>query len=415
MDEVESLETYFNSDDYKRIRRQMLRGERPPECSSCFYLEDHGSHSIRHTFNENYKSDIGRVLKKTDDDGYLSDPEISYLHITMGNRCNLKCQMCQPMNSHGLIKDWTAMGFNDSRISEAIKISQDNWYETDNFLNLLTRILPTLKTIFITGGEPLILKAHRNILRLIVDSGHASHILLRYNSNQTLIPREIVDLWEGFGRIAFNCSVEAYGRANDYIRYPSRWPAQEKNIFYLDKLASLRDNFGVEMHTTLSAYTIAKIPQLLDFLRYGKFQAMRRIPFFIWVISPRWLTPSVLPVDFRAECADSIERRLDLYRDFFLGYDELNARTNENYINRLVDFCAMMRNEKQKESNFDEFIEKTRAYDALRKHNVADFIPELSRFFPEEFPSSIPYNLGASCSQGVGHPKRSVGGCGAFP
>ena len=42
-----SLEEIWNNDTIKRIRRQVLNNERPPECDPCFSLEDQGVETIR--------------------------------------------------------------------------------------------------------------------------------------------------------------------------------------------------------------------------------------------------------------------------------------------------------------------------------------------------------------------------------
>ena len=376
---AENLQSYFNSTDYKRIRLQMLKGERPSHCFHCFNQEDHGMESMRMHHNRRYNSQILRFLEETNNDGSVHNPRIFYLDIPMGNACNLKCRMCSPWNSYAIARDWKKMG-KDFDAKSARDIFKDAWYESPKAVNLIKEALPEVREIFLTGGEPMLLKGHRKLLEMIRESGHAEHITVRYNSNQTIIPNDIVHLWKSFESIQFNCSVEAYGTANNYIRYPSKWEKQLKNIHYLDELSFKNDNILIYIHTTLQAYNIASIPMLLDYLRYAEFKSLHRIPFFIWVKVPAWLCPAVLPADFKGKAVLKIQKRLEAYEDFFLNYNEDHTAWNRDRIKQLREFCHMIENEKRIESDFDLFIKETRQLDRLRNQSVEEYLPELASF-----------------------------------
>ena len=383
---AEGLQSYFNSTDYKKIRLQMLNGERPSHCVHCFNQEDHGLESIRRQQNRIYNLQIHKLLEVTECDGSIRNPRIFYLDIPMGNTCNLKCRMCSPGNSYAIARDWKKMG-KDFDAKSARDIFKDAWYESPKAINLIREALPEVQEIFLTGGEPMLLKGHRKLLEMIRKSGHAEHIIMRYNSNQTVIPNEIIHLWKSFKEIQFNCSVEAYGTANDYIRYPSKWEKQIENILYLDDLSFKSDNILVFIHTTLQAYNIARIPQFLDVLRYARFKKIHRVPFFIWVKVPAWLCPSVLPENFKREAVSKIEERLDTYENFFLTYNERHTQWCSDRIKQLKGFCHMIKNEKRVESDFDLFIKETMQHDHLRNQSVKTFLPELNPFF-SDFPSA---------------------------
>ncbi|MDE0091687.1 MAG: twitch domain-containing radical SAM protein, partial [Oligoflexia bacterium] len=216
-----SLHSYLNTKDYKKIRQQMLKGERPDHCVHCFNQEDHGVHSIRLQYIEQHQQDIKKMINNTNEDGSIDNPQITYIDMALGNKCNLKCRMCSPWNSYIIGKEWEKMGktYNEAG---ARKILEDKWYASPNTLQMIKEALPHIQAIFTTGGEPMLIKEHLKILEMIIEEGHAHHVLLRYNSNQTVIPEAILKLWKHFQKVAFNCSIEASGALNDYIRYPSK-------------------------------------------------------------------------------------------------------------------------------------------------------------------------------------------------
>ena len=106
---------------------------------------------------------------------------------------------------------WKRLGENGPGSMMRLVIEEcwrDRWYASSNTLQMIREALPHVRAIFTTGGEPMLIKEHLKILEMIIEEGHADHILLRYNSNQTVIPKKIVELWKHFQTVVFNCSVE---------------------------------------------------------------------------------------------------------------------------------------------------------------------------------------------------------------
>ena len=286
----------------------MLRGERPVHCLPCFNQEDHGVESARKQFLQQYQSEIQSLIKETNPDGSINNPRILYIDIALGNNCNIKCRMCSPFVSYPIARDWKKMK-KKLPYDEIEKVFRNKWYASPQSFNLIKQALPTTKVIFLTGGEPMLVKEHIRILEMIVDEGHAGHISLRYNSNQTVIPQEVVKIWKYFEMIDFNCSIEAYGALNDYIRYPTRWEKQEKNLYFLDNISAQENNLNIFIHSTFQAYNILGIPDFLDFLRNAKFKKVYRFPYFIWVKKPEWLMSSIFPLSFKRRVADRILKK----------------------------------------------------------------------------------------------------------
>ena len=378
------IHSYFNSEEYKKIRLQMLRGEQPSHCVSCFEQESHGGHSQRQAALNEYgthKRIIDSLIKNTNSDGSIDHPQFLYLDMTLGNKCNLKCRMCHPWSSYIIGQDWKKMGKSFGE-EEVKRILQDKWYSSPGFFIFFRSVLPFTREINTTGGEPFLIKEHFTILKMIVEEGHADHISLRYNTNYTVVPDELVRLWKSFRKVTVNCSVEAFGELNDYIRYPSKWNQLEKNMYYLDDLAVQNPHINILIHTTLQAYNILRIPEFLYWLRQVDFKAVYRFPGLDLVQSPAWLHPGVYPQKLRCEIADKVLASVDRHENFFLNYngDSYHEHSSER-IQILREFTEMIRRDSSQEKHFETFVKETKAHDALRNQSVTQVLPELEPFF----------------------------------
>lgn len=376
------LHSYLNHKDYKKIRKQMLSGERPEHCKPCFEQEDNGVKSLRVQFAEQYKEQKQKMIENTNEDGSVEKVNIQYVDMTLGNDCNLKCQMCNPYSSYPIAKDWKKMGVEfDADYVE--KMHKNKWYESSDAMAIFKEALPNVRHLFTTGGEPLIIKSHLKILQMIIDAGEAHHVALRYNSNQTVLPKPIQELWKHFEEVAFNCSIEAYGQANDYIRYPSKWDRLEKNLHLLDKMAEENKHIQVYIHSTVQAYNLPKIPEFLDYLREVDFKNIHRFPFFILVEKPIWLSPDVFPKKEKDKMIDNILDSLAKHEDFFLNYNSDHLLWTQERLSIFKDLCLMIKNTQAPEEDYQQFIEKTKKYDHIRNQSISNFIPELDFIFKE--------------------------------
>ena len=79
------------------LRNKFLAGEKPTECKRCWDEEDAGINSKRISFAEHFSGD------DTIPDTLFTDPvtekNIQYVDLKLGNVCNLKCRICNSMSS----------------------------------------------------------------------------------------------------------------------------------------------------------------------------------------------------------------------------------------------------------------------------------------------------------------------------
>ena len=111
---------------------------------------------------------------------------------------------------------------------------------------------------YFAGGESLIIDEHYDLLEECTPNVSAKNIELRYNSNAVEWRDDLFDLWAQFKRVRFHYSIDAYGRQNDYIRYPNKLKHQEDVFWKLDNTAPVE----VTTATTIMALNIGYIPNL---------------------------------------------------------------------------------------------------------------------------------------------------------
>src|SRR6056300_1036543 len=288
----DDLEEAWNSEVYKVIREQPLNGERPEMCTRCFREEDVGIKSSRQAWNEKWKEDI----KYTVDAPF----DIKYVDLRLGNLCNLKCRMCNPYSSNQWVKEWHLV--EEKLNNEEVKwLSNMEWPEHPKTWENLFSIADTVEEIYLTGGEPTIIKEQHKLLDYFIDNDSAKNIKLKYNTNLTNIPRHLLDKWKKFKSIQLNCSIDAIGELDRYIRYPSDWKTIEKNFEIIRSL----DNANIEIHCTDQMYNILRLHELIEWAKPYN----HRIYFNI-LNHPEYLNIRVLPEELKQQAKQNLQAHL---------------------------------------------------------------------------------------------------------
>ena len=113
-----------------------------------------------------------------------------------------------------------------------------DWPEIEKTWQNLFSIAHTVEEIYLTGGEPTIIKEQHRLLDYFIEKGTAKNIRLKYNTNLTNVPKHLLDKWSKFKRVQLNCSIDATGKLDRYIRYPSNWETIERNFKTIRELSN---------------------------------------------------------------------------------------------------------------------------------------------------------------------------------
>ncbi|TNF26608.1 MAG: radical SAM protein [Deltaproteobacteria bacterium] len=278
----EADENVLNHGTYKSLRLQMLRGDVPSVCQSCFNIEKIGGESPRLKYLQATGDELENMITETQEDGSIERRPYE-LDLTLGNSCNFKCRMCSPMFSDKLIETFDHLGLKYNR--ETVSKIKERWNQKDINIPLLES--PHLKSIIFQGGEPLIYRHHLDLLIKLVKSGRAKKMTLSYDTNFSVIPPECLELWKEFKSIELDISLDGVGKTFEYIRYGSDWNKVESNIYQI--LKSGLSNLRVQFSTLLQAGLVHDLKDLLDFCLELP-DNMNRIPKFSLIESPDFLS-----------------------------------------------------------------------------------------------------------------------------
>jgi molybdenum cofactor biosynthesis enzyme MoaA len=382
----DSLEGIWNNDTMKRIRRQVLSDERPPECAPCFVLEDQGVESLRqrHIKDAIPESRINLYPDALDD----LHPEMTMpfkfptMEIKLNNLCNLKCRMCHPMdstswNDWGEIeefykKDGNFMVQSIKDLNLVKKPYLDKFDDNPNWWDSFEKLLPYFRRVEFAGGEPLMDPQHYRILDMLKPYGH--QIELKYATNGTTLGiskgRTIHDYWPHFRSIAVNVSIDGIGSVYNYIRGNGDWTQVVENIKEIQKIPNVSRIVGAV------AIQVSNALILGDMIEY--FLDELGIVFYANMVNyPRVLSAQVLPGPIKNLTITRLLNVQDRLSDFKMIQDhprllELTRGQIQGITNYIL---AKDQNEK-----WLDCVEFNRRLDQTRKQSFLDVTPEFKPY-----------------------------------
>jgi MoaA/NifB/PqqE/SkfB family radical SAM enzyme len=297
--DIEDPLIYFNSNDYKKIRLQMLEGEEPEICKKCYDIERSGGHSIRQNTLTEYN--IEELIDKTDTNtGELQELTLNYVHFMWGNKCNLKCKMCGPDASNQLIDEFKAMGMHVSDDAEGLSLE---WSFESN-RTVLEKIAPYIGILNVTGGEPLINNDFLDYCKYLSEQGYSKNIRLAFHTNLTVMPSKFVDTWKNFKWVNAKLSIDAIEEDYEYIRYPGKWNIVSQNIKDLISITDNMPHVNVEVHTVFSSFNAHALPNLLNYLTAIEHPRFINFPNTLWVTWPKYADARCLPINIKQQVTD---------------------------------------------------------------------------------------------------------------
>lgn len=380
----------------KSVRLSMLNGERHPECVRCWSEEDSGLRSRRQDENEVW-GDWQSLVAATAPDGSIADDcKPAYYDLRFGNFCNLKCRMCGPTDSSAWYEDWVELTgkdvFHDNR--HPVKLERNargrwadpvgsyDWYDNKQFWADIEANRDGIKHVYIIGGEPLLITAHYDFLEQCVASGHSSSMILQYNTNLTNLQKRALDIWSHFKEIRIGVSLDAVGAVNDYIRFPSKWTALEKNLFRLED--AMGDNAKLWLTPSIGAYNILYLGDLIkwraqaDFKRFNDYRSTKRAIFNPHPITaPSRLSFSIFPQDVKEAIANRLAEVVPWMESFLLDKPEKQRDRMMADTLKIVHGYTDMMFKTDLTDQLGEFWDFTRRMDAIRGENIEKSLPEL--------------------------------------
>ena len=391
----DSLEESRNAETLKAIRLKMLRGEFPDECIRC-QTEEKNRLLSRRKWESLYWKDVfsyEKAREATNTDGSIATAEnpVFFLELRLGNQCNLKCRMCGPADSNywysDYVKTYPSRKYGDKNTGfEFIKdtngfykLKKDpyDWFNRPQVWSQIKAMIPFIKYMTIVGGEPLLIKKHYEILSYIIEKAKPEEITLQYNTNLTILPQKILDMWKRFRLVEVHVSLDAYGKLNDYIRHPSHFAVIDKN---LKKLSDSLDNVELEVQATISVYNIFHFPDLIYwFIKRRRLLKTEKNLHSHLVHNPSFLNIKTLPINYKNKIKDKFVDFLSSLKDVLRKQDYSGDQvmgTYNHYESYLRGYLNFMFSEDWPHL-LPKFLKYSSWLDKIREEKIEELLPEL--------------------------------------
>lgn len=336
---------------HREVRRQMDAGVRVSDCEICYRKEDQGIISKRiqenHIWKLNSEQSVG--LKSID--------------IRLDRSCNLHCFMCSSEYStkwDGLTQKMLKEAKSEkskSYLAEKYEFSKTQNSPFDP--NKILEFADSLEEVQFAGGEPLIQKGYKEILKILIDSGQSRNIVLKYNTNLTIIDEEIFLLWQKFKKIKILLSLDGVGKKNDFIRSPSRWNHIMKNV---SSLFAGNLNVSISIILTVQALNVLDLYELHEWLTQSELNEVSL--HYNLLNSPRFLAVKALPSHLKALASERVQKLLQLYE----------KKPNATQITSLQEILIALQAEPENACDWNSFKEYTKNYaDSIEQDHVTIF------------------------------------------
>ena len=382
----QTLEDVWNGAAMREVRRQVLCGERPEVCKPCFDLEDQGVESLRQrhingVIPEARINLYPNALQQLQED-YTMPFEFPTMEIKLNNLCNLKCRMCNPLDSTNW-KDWDEVKpfyekENNYLVPTIAKlVNTPGQYigpfdDTDNWWNSFEKLLPHFRRVEFAGGEPLMDPQHYKILDMLKPYG--ANIELKYATNGTTLGiskgRTIHDYWPHFRSVAVNVSIDGIHEVYNHIRGNSNFNDVERNIKEIQKIPNVSRIVGA---FTAQAGNILQAAECIDY-----FINEMNIVFYSHRVSyPNCLSAQVLPQELKDEAIrrlQAVSLRVPLF-DNVIKYPILEKITQQQIQDNINYLQA-----KDQNHLWPDFLEFNRRLDATRNQSLLQAVPEIKPY-----------------------------------
>ena len=359
---LNSPQQYWNSDQLKNIKSNMIADVRDSGCNICWDKEDRGFASLRNHSNTIYEKYVDDIINgKTFDQPVVLD-------LRLGNLCNLKCRMCTSEWSSQIADeilsnpelDW------DSVPSEKLtSVSDKTWELLDNWIGRVERV-------FMTGGEPTIIKKNLEYIQKIIQTGRGKDIELIFTTNATNVNREFLRLAENFKSVHFAVSIDAVEDLATYIRFPSDWDTIKQNLNIIGQ-----NNFGVGINTTVQWLNMTRLTEMFNFIEEYIDSKPKQFAgvWFQLVTTPSYLDPIYAPRFMKEIAIEQISNFLENSKLF--QNEKFNNILYGDLKNGLESTRTFLQNNIQLEKHKDVFLKKMEQLDRIRGQSLFDILPEL--------------------------------------
>jgi organic radical activating enzyme len=385
-----------NTKHKKQMRKMMLKGVRPAECSYCWKIEDIGRNNVS---DRVYKSIIydEEDISKLQETDYRDDILLKTLEISFDRTCNFACSYCNAGYSTTWGKEIQKFGpYQKMKTDGAGAYRSDgSWSEVfgkhnernpfvQAFFEWWPELSETLEEIRVTGGEPSLSHNFWDFIE-VLKLNPAPNLRLAVNSNlgmteQTL--EKMVDMSHNMKikEMDIYTSNESYGRHAEYIRDGLVYDQWRSNLVAILERAKLR---SLTIMMTINSLCLFSITDFLDDMielkkKYGANKPNVDLNILRW---PAFMSPLALPDEVKVELHAKLTKWFNEKMT-----PNLFSVGEFAQVQRLLDYIQVVEKghtttEDNKSVLHHDFKSFYVQYDSRRGKNFKETFPELAEWY----------------------------------
>lgn len=389
-----SIRDFYNSERMQKLRRQLLAGDQPKTCASCYYEDSFGKLSGRRRQLLKSAVDVEdfalsmrasphyEMWRRSYENSGHSDYQPVDLQIDLGNICNSACIMCGPEASSRLEIEHRQLSSMEPDLFVKPN-SYRSWTRDPKAVEQFVSEIATLDRlgyIHFLGGETLYDPAFYAICDQLIAAGLASKIIVGTTTNGTIYDERIERYIQEFRQFHLGISIESVTDLNDYVRWPSRISSILENT---DRFCDLRADTGlfISMRITPNIFTIYEIDEMIEYLL-----SKQVIAESCSILSrPSVLRMELLPEDIRQEILLKLRAVID--RHDLRKSNIVNVRSHSritatigDVANDYLTFLETYTVPKDADLQRRNLTRYLKAFEQLHKNRITDHAPRYADF-----------------------------------
>ncbi len=237
------------------------------------------------------------------------------LDLRFGNLCNYKCIQCGPWYSDKWYDEYQDFNKVDSfawngkvipitgeRLGTGLSgDTNEKWWESDVWHKRFSDAMPYLRHIYFTGGEPMLIKEHEDMLQALVDGGIADKVVIELDTNLSALNDNIMRLWSHFKKVDLRVSLDDVGERYNTTRFPGNFTKVDANLKELTSRSM--PNVDMLLTSCIMPTNVFYIHEIED---YNKKVGIPRDAHFRFVDTPSHFDIRVFSIDQRRKMVEHL-------------------------------------------------------------------------------------------------------------